>query len=278
MSIPPVISVVIPVYNRAEMVKRAIESVLLQKGVDWELIVVDDGSTDNTPEELDQYDKDDRIHLVRQNHSGVSAARNRGVQYSTGKYIAFLDSDDEWLPGKLEAQKQFFESSDYQIQQTTEIWIRNGTRVNPPRHLLKKAGHIFEESLERCMVTPSSVCLTRELFEGYGGFDVEYPACEDYELWLRITTNHPVGLIEKDYLKRYGGHEDQLSAEFGLDRYRIRALNGLLQKGTLSESKREHTLSVLGTKLDVYRKGCVKHGKPESVDWCDRIKKKAGLA
>ncbi|MFC1584579.1 glycosyltransferase family 2 protein [Fibrobacterota bacterium] len=270
----PDISVIIPVYNRKHTLKRAVDSVLLQDGVDWELVVVDDGSDDGTATLLRQYAGDGRITVLEQPNRGVSSARNAGVRASRAGYLAFLDSDDEWLPGKLKAQMDFFSQSDFRIHQTREIWVRDGVRVNPPRHLMKREGDLFPASLERCMITPSSAAMTRELFERFGGFDEAYPACEDYELWLRITAGHKVGLIRKAYLIRYGGHHDQLSSSItALDQYRIRAMVKLLDKGGISATQRAHCLRVLKKKLSIFKKGCVKRNKTHKLQWCENIEK-----
>ncbi len=266
------VSVVIPTYNRARYLPRAIESVLIQKGPQWELLIVDDGSTDNTASVLNRYVSNPNIRLLKQSHQGVSAARNLGVSQSKADIIAFLDSDDEWLKGKLEAQLAFMHENGYQIVQTREIWIRNGVRVNPPKHLCKMADSVFSPSLQRCMITPSSVMMTKRLFNAFGGFDESMIICEDYDLWLRITAKHPVGLVEKDYLKRYGGHEDQLSAsEPGLDVYRIRALVKLLEEPTLTSEQAHMAKNILSKKLSVFRQGCEKRKKTKEVIWCDHI-------
>jgi glycosyltransferase involved in cell wall biosynthesis len=205
----PHFSVIIPTYNRYGLLKRAVDSVLNQTFGDYELIVIDDGSTDETPGVAIEYEG--RITYIRQDNGGVSKARNRGVHLASSPYIAFLDSDDVWFPEKLREQYDFIRSNpDILIHQTEEIWIRNGKRLNPMNKHKKKGGAIFLESLARCM-------------------DEKLPACEDYDLWLRITARERVGLIEKRLIAKYGGHSDQLSRKFwGLDRFRVYAIIKLL--------------------------------------------------
>ena len=194
----PLVSVIIPTYNRGWIIKEAIDSVMVQDYRDFELIIVDDGSTDNTPDILNSYRGD--IKVFRQENQGVSAARNRGLAAASGRFIAFLDSDDLWLPRKLRRQVDFFSSNpDACICQTEEIWIRNNMRVNPKKRHKKPRGMIFEPSLALCLVSPSAVMIRRSLFEEVGGFDETLPACEDYDLWLRISCRYPVYLIAVSY-------------------------------------------------------------------------------
>ncbi|MEO7779804.1 MAG: glycosyltransferase family 2 protein, partial [Fibrobacteria bacterium] len=179
----------------------------------------------------------------------------------------------EWLPGKLAAQMALLGETGLSICQTEETWIRNGVRVNPPAHYVKRAGEIFALSLRHCMITPSSVLMTRALFDSVGGFNPEFPACEDYEMWLRITPDHPVGLIPKPMMVRYGGHADQLSTRFpAQDRFRIRALCLLLDGGRLQAGQRAQALEALGEKLRIYRVGCEKRERTEEAAWCEGIR------
>ena len=213
------VSVVIPSYNRASLLKEAIDSVLGQDFDDFELIVVDDGSTDDTPGLLQSYPN---ICVVRQDRRGVSAARNAGIRRASGRFLAFLDSDDLWLPGKLSAQMTFFKTHPKAvICQTEEVWIRSGVRVNPKRRHRKYAGMIFERSVELCLVSPSAVMLERSLLDEVGWFDESLPACEDYDLWLRIACRFPIHLITTPLVIKRGGHPDQLSRVPGLERFRI---------------------------------------------------------
>lgn len=231
----PRISVIIPVFNRERCVACAVRSVLDQEFSDFELIVVDDGSTDDTPRVLSAFPQ---IRVIRTENRGVSAARNLGVSHAKGDLIAFLDSDDLWLPQKLRVQADFMEKTpNCLICQTEETWIRNGVRVNPKKRHQKPDGDIFFRSLELCLVSPSAVMMEKEFFAEMGGFDETLPACEDYDLWLRIGCQHPVPLIPKALVIKRGGHEDQLSRQPCLDLYRVRSLDKLLESGLLTEDQ-----------------------------------------
>jgi len=258
------VSIIIPTYNRGWIVRDAIDSVLGQTDTDFELVVVDDGSTDRTPEILDSYG--DRLRVIRQANQGVSAARNRGIGDSSGPLIALLDSDDIWLPGKISVQVDFFKKNPAAlICQTEEIWIRNGLRVNPGKRHRKPFGMIFEPSLELCLVSPSAVMVRRELFEKVGLFDESLPACEDYDLWLRVGCRYPVHLIGKPLTIKRGGHEDQLSRQSSLDRYRIRSLVKLIESGRLSLPQCNAAVIALRKKCAVYANGCLKRGRLEEA-------------
>jgi glycosyltransferase involved in cell wall biosynthesis len=256
------VSVIIPTFNRAAKTARAVSSILYQRFRGHEIIVVDDGSTDETQSVLRQFK--DRIHIVvHGTNRGVSAARNTGIASSTAPLVAFLDSDDYWLPEKLSVQTAFFDQNPHaMICQTEETWIRNGKRVNPRKRHLKPSGDVFEPSLELCLVSPSAVMLKRALFEEVGLFDEDLPACEDYDLWLRIACRYPVFLIRQSLVVKEGGHGDQLSARFpGMDRFRIKALVKLLQESPLSESQKMAALNELRRKCRIYGSGCLKRGK-----------------
>ena len=256
----PMVSVIIPTYNRAEMLPGAIDSVLGQDYPYFELIVVDDGSTDETPRLLERYK--DRITVMRRENAGVSAARNLGIGEAKGELIAFLDSDDYWMAEKLSIQAAWFEKNPMaMICQTEEIWMRNNRRVNPKVKHKKRAGDIFIPSLSLCLVSPSAVMVRRELFNEVGLFDPDLPACEDYDLWLRVACRFPVGLIEKPLAVRRGGHAGQLSAMPGLDRYRIRAIRKLLETGRLTPDQRNAAVAVLKQKCAIYADGCEKRGR-----------------
>ena len=261
--VQPLVSVVIPTYNRQSMVCEAIESVLAQRCRDFEVVVVDDGSDDGTADEIEKtYGR--AVRVVTQRRQGVAAARNLGVRNSAGPYLAFLDSDDAWRPGKLETQVAFMQAHPQaQICQTDEIWIRNGRRVNPKIRHRKPSGDVFRASLELCLVSPSAVLMARELFARVGGFDKSFPVCEDYDLWLRIAGDTPIHLIAEPLVIKRGGHADQLSfSTWGLDRFRVRAIRKLLDSG-LNGEKRSWALQTLARKAAVVAQGARKRGKED---------------
>ncbi|MDY6851239.1 MAG: glycosyltransferase [Thermodesulfobacteriota bacterium] len=255
------VSVIIPAYNRSSMILCAVDSVLNQTFRNFELIVVDDGSTDQIGSVLAPYL--DRLTLVRQPHAGVSAARNHGISKSQGRLIAFLDSDDYWLPEKLDAQTNFFkENPEAMICQTGETWYRRGRRVNPGRRHCKPSGDIFLPSLELCLVSPSAVMMRRELFDCVGVFDEDLPACEDYDLWLRIAALWPVHLVDQPLVVKTGGHPDQLSSTtIGLDQYRVRALAKILEADVLTPEQAKAARAELARKARIYGHGCLKRGR-----------------
>jgi glycosyltransferase involved in cell wall biosynthesis len=260
----PLVSVIIPTYNRGWIIKEAIDSVLAQDFIDFELIVVDDGSTDNTSEILHSYWED--INVIRQSNQGVSAARNRGLSEASGRFIAFLDSDDLWLSKKLSSQVDFFNSNpDALICQTEEIWIRNGVRVNPKKRHKKPWGMIFEPSLALCLVSPSAVMIRRSLFDEIGVFDETLPACEDYDLWLRISCRYPVFLIDMPLIIKRGGHSDQLSASSGLDKSRIKAIKKIIESNLLSKTQYKAAVKTIKEKCTIYASGCRKRGRKEEA-------------
>ena len=269
------VSVIIPTYNRGWVLREAIDSVLAQDFKDFELIVVDDGSTDNTGQILDSYDQD--LVVIQQPNKGVSAARNRGIAAAKGRLIAFLDSDDLWLTRKLSRQVDFFNSNPaVLINQTEEIWIRNGVRVNPKTRHHKFSGMIFEQSLDLCLVSPSAVMMKRSLFDEVGLFDEDLPACEDYDLWLRISWRYPVHLIETPLIIKRGGHGDQLSRAPGLDKFRIQSLKKIIESGQLEEDLYQVAVRVLQEKCAIFSGGCRKRGKDAEAKYYEELAKRIG--
>ena len=259
------VSVIIPTFNRAHTIARAVASVLYQTFTDYEVLVVDDGSEDATFEVLKPFRSRVKCIPLPKNR-GVSAARNRGVTGTHSPLVAFLDSDDYWLPGKLAAQVSFFSEHPEAVAcQTEEHWIRRGLRVNPKKKHLKPSGDVFEPSLRLCVVSPSAVVVKRTLLEEVGLFDEDLPACEDYDLWLRISRKYPIWLIPEPLVIKEGGAPDQLSRSVeGLDQYRIRAIARLIESGRLSERQTEAALKELRFKCRVYGNGCLRRGKQEA--------------
>ena len=260
------ISVVIPTYNRRPMLGRAVESTLNQTAPPCEILVVDDGSTDDTHAYLERHFPE--IRVIRQIHRGVSSARNRGVEAAKGAWVAFLDSDDEWRPHKLERQTESMRAHpDLRICHCDEIWVRRGVRVNPKFKHAKAGGLIFSRCLPRCVISPSAVVVEKSLLIETGLFDEDLPACEDYDLWLRICSRYPVLFVQQPLVVKYGGHADQLSRTlWGLDRFRIRALEKLLDSQILTDSQRRETVATLIDKLEIFLKGAEKRGRSSEVE------------
>src|SRR5215472_3014506 len=253
------VSVIIPTFNRRPMVVEAIRSVLVQREVRFELIVVDDGSTDGTPAAVEETleNATAAVRFIRTERRGVAAARNLGVEAAAAPLIGFLDSDDLWKPEKLARQLAHLrEHREYRIAQCNEMWLRKGRQVNPGRRHLKHAGDIFVRSLRTCLISPSAVVIETDLFRELGGFDAMMRAAEDYDLWLRILLGQQVGLLKETLVTRRAGHCDQLSATVpAIDRYRILALAKLLVCGQLTGPKRRATAEVLAEKCRIYAKG-----------------------
>jgi glycosyltransferase involved in cell wall biosynthesis len=268
------VSVVIPTFNRAHLLGEAVASALAQEDVAPEVIVVDDGSTDYTISVLASFGS--AIRAIRQPHGGVSAARNTGIRTAVGEWLAFLDSDDLWHPRKLRVQLDFLhERPGLKICQTEESWIRNGSKLNPKKYHRKPHGYCFSQLLERCLISPSAVVIHRDVLEEVGLFDESLPACEDYDLWLRIGCRYPIGLIEESLTIKRGGHPDQLSNIIPcLDRYRILALARLLQTEPLSPNQQEQVLRTMRSKCRIYSEGCRKRGRREEAETFQELPEK----
>ncbi|MFL7807127.1 MAG: glycosyltransferase family 2 protein, partial [Anaerolineae bacterium] len=171
-----------------------------------------------------------------------------------------------WRPDKLAAQRRFVRRHPhYRILQSEEIWIRRGQRVNRHKHHAKPHGWVWRPSLKRCLISPSAVLLHRDLIAECGGFDEDLPVCEDYDLWLRISRWHPVGLDKTASLIKYSGHADQLSMRLhAMDRFRVYALLKALRHEQEGEH-RKALLAVLEEKLRILAVGSEKRGRMDSA-------------
>lgn len=203
----PKISVIIPTYNRAHLISRAIQSVLDQTYRDLEIIVVDDGSADNTEEVIKSF-KNEKIRYLQHNkNKGASAARNTGIRASRGEYIAFQDSDDEWFPDKLEKQIKAFNNSSpevgvvysgfYRVEGDKKIYVPNDDRFT------YKEGNIHGELLKGNFVGTPAVLIKKECFERVKYFDEYIPALEDWELWIEISKHYHFKYIDEPLLNSY---------------------------------------------------------------------------
>ena len=272
------VSAVIPTFNRGHCLLRAINSVLAQTTPVDEIIVVDDGSDDKTydllvkNELLDIRGQLPNIRYLYQENKGVSAARNLGIKEAENEYIALLDSDDAWAKTKIERQALKLEKKNFscRITHTEEIWLKDGQRINPKKKHKKSGGFIFEKCLPLCCISPSSVLLHRTLFNDYGFFDEKLPACEDYDMWLRLCAFEEVLFVEEALTIKYGGHADQLSRAFwGMDRFRVLALEKLINSGKLSKTQRSQALEMLVKKIEILLLGAKKREKKEMIQNLD---------
>ena len=260
------VSVIIPTYNRKNLLKRALRSVSSQTFVPQEIIVVDDGSSDGTKDWV--LERFPNVRYIYQDNFGVSSARNTGIKEAKGSWIAFLDSDDEWVPNKLEQQKRVINSSqEAWLCHTNEIWIRNGVRVNQMKKHQKYGGDVFEKCLDICRISPSSVLIKKEVFEMVGLFDESLKVCEDYDLWLRITAVLPVIFLDQPLIIKYGGHADQLSrVDSGIEKYRIQSLEKILSSSSLSIFQSKIAISHLIKKLEIFSNGLEKRNKLKELN------------
>ncbi len=262
------ISVVIPTYNRSETLKRTLASVLNQSRPCDEIIVVDDGSNDNTQELLHTHYP--QVNIVYQSNQGVSAARNNGIKQAKGNWLCLLDSDDSWQPDKLERQiEALSRNSEYKICHTNETWYRHGKLLNQQKKHEKRGGLIFQHCLPLCVISPSSVMIKKEIIDNVGLFDETLPACEDYDMWLRITCKYPVLFLDEALTNKFGGHDDQLSQKYwGMDRFRIVALEKRIESGDLNDIDRMAAIKMLQKKIAIFLKGAKKHGRNE---YCEKF-------
>lgn len=268
---PETVSVIIPTYNRRAVLGRALDSVLAQTRPADEIIVVDDGSSDGTVDYVRQQYPD--VHCEVQDNQGVSAARNTGIDKAEGDWIALLDSDDAWLPDKLDRQLTALgQQPDTPLVHCDEIWIRNGVRVNPMRKHAKSGGDIFLNCLPLCAISPSAALLHRQRLQELGGFDESLPACEDYDLWLRLCSQDSVLYVDEQLVLKYGGHRDQLSrAHWGMDRFRVRALSKLLRSQSLQDKQKAAVRKTLKEKIRILRLGAVKRDNQALLRDLDKV-------
>lgn len=262
----PFFSIIIPTYNRAHFLKIAITSVLRQTFTDWELIVIDDGSTDQTPEVIKQFD-DRRLRYLSYAHQGVAAARNAGVKESKGEFICFLDSDDRFRAEKLEITHTCIKSNpSYDIFHTEELWYRQGRLLAQKSHHKKPSGFIFEDAVNICCVSISTAAIRRDIFDSVGSFDTNLPACEDYDFWLRVSAKYPIFLIPQYLTIKEGGHSDQQSHKYpAMDKFRIYALEKILRSKDISDDTYRIAYAALKRKCAIYTNGARKRGNNADV-------------
>ena len=253
------VSVVVPTFNRVDFVLKAIKSVSNQTFQPLEIILVDNNSEDNTLEMVAKYFK--AVKIIFQKKQGVSASRNFGIREASGNWVAFLDSDDQWHKRKLEEQVKSITKDTLfsELSHTDEIWYRNKVFLNQREIHKKRGGFIFEHCLPLCCISPSSVLVKKKVFDDIGFFDESLDVCEDYDFWLRYCCKYPVNFVDQKLTIKNGGHNDQLSKKYwGMDRFRIQALENLLQSSVLDEWQEQLTRSMLLNKIDILIEGAKK--------------------
>tara|TARA_R110002072_G_scaffold534_8_gene4285 strand:+ start:36606 stop:37439 length:834 start_codon:yes stop_codon:yes gene_type:complete len=270
------ISVVIPTYNRKETIKRAMDSVLSQSYQNFELIIVDDGSTDETQEIINKFLPHEKIKVISIDNSGVSKARNIGIQNADSKWIAFLDSDDEWHTDKLTMQMKVIEDDpDAVLIHTNEVWIRNGKHLKQKGIHKKYGGFIFDKCIPLCNISPSTSLIKKSVLEEVGMFDEKFVVCEDYDLWLKISSKYKVHFIEDSLVNKYGGHDDQLSTMYkAMDYYRVKALDNILDIRELSHENVQLVREMIISKSEILINGYRKHGNKEDLKEIEEIRSK----
>ena len=266
----PRISAIIPTFNRAHLLPRAVDSILSQTLPPHSVILVDDGSTDGTEKLIKKNYPE--IKYLKQDNLGVSAARNAGITATSCEWLAFLDSDDEWLPEKLARQMEVLNLAPaMKICHSDEIWIRNGKRVNPLKKHSKSGGWMFKKALPICCISPSSAMIHRSVFDNVGLFEESLPACEDYDLWLRVTSSYPVLYISEKLVVKHGGHQNQLSEKYwGMDRFRIQALENIILSGNLSDENLNDAKQMLQEKTKIFSNGARKRGRTAEAEKCEQ--------
>jgi len=262
----PSISVVIPTLDRRCKLPWTLNSVLNQTLPPDEIIVVDNGSTDGTSTML-KTDYPD-VTCIQEAKRGVSAARNKGILFASGVWIALLDSDDTWHPSKLEEQlKANRNNPGYRLIHTDEHWYKRGKRVNQLMKHQKRGGYIFKDCLKLCCISPSSVLIEKSLFQEIGQFDEDLPVCEDYDLWLRVSAKEPILYVDQPLTIKHGGHEDQLSKRYwGMDRFRIKSLENILLEGHLNQVYKIAAQKILISKLKILINGAIKRNNQAVIE------------
>ncbi len=269
----PLITAIIPTFNRSSVIINALNSVLKQSYNPIEIIIIDDGSNDNTFNKTYSLLKKNNVRYIYQPNKGVSSARNIGIQNANGEFIAFLDSDDLWHKNKLELQMNFLlNQSEYNICYTNEIWIRNGIKVNQKKKHAKYSGNIYINCLKLCIISPSSIIMKREVINDIGLFDESLPACEDYDYWLRLSAKYPIHFIDKPLITKYGGHSDQLSKKYiAMDSYRVKSMLKMINNTNLNPKNRNETIKTILEKSKILINGYHKRGNIKKTNYYQNI-------
>lgn len=243
------VSVIIPTYNRRDLLPRALDSVLAQTVPVDEIIVIDDGSTDGTDDML-RARCGDRVRYVWQPNAGVSAARNHGLRLAQGRYLALLDSDDLWLPTKTELQVAFLDTHpDFGMVVCDVERVDSDYRhidVFRRRDTLREDGWVLRWVLHNPALAPASVLMRREVVEQLGGFDEGLRTAEDLEFHLRVARHWKIGVVEQALVRAMRGHDGLSAANSTYDDY-VRVVEAAVAGARGSIDDRELDEALAGT-------------------------------
>ncbi|CAN4278633.1 glycosyltransferase [Pseudoxanthomonas sp. LjRoot125] len=241
------VSVIIPTYNRRDLLPRALDSVLAQTLAVDEIIVIDDGSTDGTDDML-RARYGDRVRYVWQPNAGVSAARNHGLQLAQGRYLALLDSDDLWLPAKTGLQVAFLDAHpDFGMVVCDVERVDSEYRhidVFRRRDTLREDGWVLRWVLHNPALAPASVLMRREVVEQLGGFDEGLRTAEDLEFHLRVARHWKIGVVEQALVRAMRGHDGLSAADSTYDDY-VRVMEAAVAgaRGTVDDRELDEALA-----------------------------------
>ncbi len=261
------ISVVIPVWNRELFLARAVASVLEQTRKVDEILLVDDGSTDKTWSSIEKMQHDTvYLNKIAIRHCGKpGAVRNVGIEHARNEWIAFLDSDDTWLPHKIDMQIEALQKEKTKWIHTREIWMRNGKTISQKSQRHRRAGNIFEDALKKCIIGPSTVLMHRSLFDSYGMFQEDLEIAEDYELWLRMTAGENISYIDEPCVVKHSGTHEQLSTKYDhIENFRIKALQSIVRTEHFTLQQKRLAKEELQRKEQIWMQGAQKR-KTENV-------------
>lgn len=274
----PGVTAVVPVAGRPLLLREALVSILSGTRLPSEIIVVADGQADQRSDDVRAaqsvfagLDGPVRTRVLPGPGSGPAAARNLGAEAAAGDWLAFLDSDDLWTPEKLELQWEYMRRRpQLNVSQTGERWWKNGRWLKQPARLRPRPGRFLADAWRYCLVSLSSTLIRKESFFAAGAFDPAFPACEDFEFWLRYLLRDPIGLVPDGLVIKRSGGWPQLSAAHSLDALRIRAILKTLGEHALPHAERERARAVCLEKIAILNQGAARRGQPDKFRELER--------
>ncbi len=295
------VSVIVPTHNRRESVTEALDSIMAQTFREFEIVVTDDGSTDGTPalifealgaerEVVEYLNRLGPANLKPFSHRfssgsvpiqyhygisrGLSTARNRGIRMARGELVAFLEADDLWEPRHLETLAAFLgENPEAQVCRAAERTVRDG-KTRAPRRPAAASGWIFESALEASPMSPSAVMVRRCCFNECGAFDENLPACDEYDLWVRMTSRYPIHFVDGPVVTRRSTRPDGSSRAWGWDRFRVYALEKAFQSGHLSSDQRFQVAQEIVRKCERLVDGFRRQKSEERANFYERKRRR----